>query len=261
MLKTRTGGAAIVALAAVSCAHAQDAVQWRVEDGGNGHWYAFDASSGVSWETARQRAIDLGGDLASIASRSENAWLAGPILGEYPLDAGRQAWLAGRKASGNWYWVDGTNYEFESWHCFGDGSPCQPDNTGAWMSAIWSIGGQLYWNDMYTTQTSRVAGSFIEWSADCNNDGIVDYGQILDGTYADENGNGVPDCCDAGDSCDCPADITEDGRVDAADLGVLLAVWNTDGGSISQADINNDGVVNASDLGVLLGAWGVCSAP
>ncbi|MEC9156814.1 MAG: DUF642 domain-containing protein, partial [Planctomycetota bacterium] len=39
----------------------------------------------------------------------------------------------------------------------------------------------------------------IEWSADCNGDGIVDYGQILDGTLSDEDGNGVPDCCENGD--------------------------------------------------------------
>ena len=36
----------------------------------------------------------------------------------------------------------------------------------------------------------------IEYSADCNGDGIVDYGQILDGSLADNNGNGIPDCCD-----------------------------------------------------------------
>ena len=33
----------------------------------------------------------------------------------------------------------------------------------------------------------------IEWSM-CNGDGIVDYGQILDGTLTDADGNGVPDC-------------------------------------------------------------------
>lgn len=88
----------------------------------------------------------------------------------------------------------------------------------------------------------------IEWPADCDGDGIVDYKQILDGTYPDENGNGVPDCCDARKPCD----ITGDGQVDAADLGVLLAVWNTGGGTIPEADINGDGTVNASDLGLLL---------
>ena len=38
--------------------------------------------------------------------------------------------------------------------------------------------------------------SIIEYSADCNGDGIVDYGQILDGTFNDVDGNGIPDCCD-----------------------------------------------------------------
>jgi hypothetical protein len=33
----------------------------------------------------------------------------------------------------------------------------------------------------------------IEYSADCNNDGIVDKGQILFGQLADTNNNGIPD--------------------------------------------------------------------
>ena len=57
----------------------------------------------------------------------------------------------------------------------------------------------------------------------------------------------------------CPADITGNGVVDAADLGILLAVWNTNGKSNPEADINGDGTVNASDLGMLLGSWGLCS--
>ena len=36
----------------------------------------------------------------------------------------------------------------------------------------------------------------VEWSADCNGDGIVDYGQILDGSLVDDNDNGVPDSCE-----------------------------------------------------------------
>jgi hypothetical protein len=37
----------------------------------------------------------------------------------------------------------------------------------------------------------------IEWSADCNNDGLVDYGQILSGQLADANANGIPDICES----------------------------------------------------------------
>ena len=42
-----------------------------------------------------------------------------------------------------------------------------------------------YWN-----------GAIIEWSADCNGDGIVDYGQILRGELDDDNANGIPDVCE-----------------------------------------------------------------
>ena len=38
-------------------AHAQDAVQWRVEDGGNGHWYGIVISDSdgdmFCWDEAR----------------------------------------------------------------------------------------------------------------------------------------------------------------------------------------------------------------
>ncbi|MFM1833308.1 MAG: hypothetical protein RLZZ461_1624 [Planctomycetota bacterium] len=89
---------------------------------------------------------------------------------------------------------------------------------------------------------------------DCNNDGIVDYGQILDGTYGDEDGDGVPDCCEIA----CPGDLNGDDSVGPPDLGILLAVWGTDGGKISGADINGDGTVSAGDLGLLVGSWGEC---
>lgn len=49
-----------------------------------------------------------------------------------------------------------------------------------------------------------------------------------------------------------PADLNGDGRVDAADLGLLLAAWGRDGAS----DINGDGTTDAADLGMLLAAWG-----
>ena len=94
---------------------------------------------------------------------------------------------------------------------------------------------------------------------DCDGDGEIDWIQCVFNPEIDSDGNLVPDCCEAGDPCGlCPADITDNGVVDAADLGILLAVWNTDGKTIPAADINGDGTVNAADLGILLGAWGSC---
>ncbi|MCA9285405.1 MAG: DNRLRE domain-containing protein [Phycisphaerales bacterium] len=48
-----------------------------------------------------------------------------------------------------------------------------------------------------------------------------------------------------------PADLNNDGVVDGADLGLLLAAWNTPG----PGDLDNNGVVDGADLGLLLAAW------
>jgi hypothetical protein len=53
----------------------------------------------------------------------------------------------------------------------------------------------------------------------------------------------------------CPADLTGDGFVGSADLGVLLNAWGTKG---SSADLTGDGSVDSADLAALLSAWGVC---
>jgi len=49
-----------------------------------------------------------------------------------------------------------------------------------------------------------------------------------------------------------PADLNQDGVVNGADLGVLLAAWGQSG---SPADLDQDGVVGGSDLGALLASW------
>lgn len=51
-----------------------------------------------------------------------------------------------------------------------------------------------------------------------------------------------------------PGDLDGNGRVDGADLGVLLGDWGTCQGCAS--DLDGDGSVAGSDLGLLLGAWG-----
>jgi hypothetical protein len=119
------------------------------------------------------------------------------------------------------------------------------------------------WADAYATGTSPqdsttypVSLSYIaEYSADCNNDGIVDYGQILQGQLADLNTDGVPDVCQLPTCAD--ADLFRDFNVNGADLGILLSQWGAVN-SLTVSDINSDGVVNGADLGLLLSFWGPC---
>lgn len=51
------------------------------------------------------------------------------------------------------------------------------------------------------------------------------------------------------------ADFDQDGVVNGADLGTLLAAWGACGVPCP-CDLNDDGVVNGGDLGALLAAWG-----
>lgn len=68
------------------------------------------------------------------------------------------------------------------------------------------------------------------------------------GPWTDLGGNTV---------CDCAADLTNDGVINGADLGILLSQWGPVVGG-TDSDINGDGVVGGADLGALLSAWGSC---
>ena len=66
----------VSSLALAGATHAQNAVQWRVEDGGNGHWYALrDFSSTITWNGASAYCAARGGHLASILSDAEDSFV------------------------------------------------------------------------------------------------------------------------------------------------------------------------------------------
>ena len=190
-------------LAASSVAMSQDAVQWRIEDGGNGHWYMGMAAPGISWEEAAAQAEALGGYLCTVPSAEENLWVFtfvasdpslwnntyGPWIGGYQDTSSPEY----SEPDGAWSWVTGESWSYTNW------TPGDPSNTnGQDHAAFGGIAGnpiQPTWNDLAAPEPG---GFIVEWSNDCNNDGIVDYGQILDGTLTDDDGDGVPDCCELG---------------------------------------------------------------
>jgi hypothetical protein len=182
--------ASAVALALSSVSFAQQAVQWKVSDGGNGHWYQFLSGSSACFPWWRGSAESSGAYLASIGSVSEQAFLVGLL----PEASG--GFVGGTRSpasdiNSGWMWVNGEPFSWTavSW---APGNPgcCAPGE-------YWLV---LLNNGLHDGAECGTA-AFFEWSADCNNDGIVDYGQCRDGSLPDYNGNNIPDCCEAGTPC------------------------------------------------------------
>ena len=65
---------AVITLFAASAAHAQQAVQWNVSDGGNGHWYVPHPTT-ESWPALRTISESLGGHLVTLNTIQEWSWV------------------------------------------------------------------------------------------------------------------------------------------------------------------------------------------
>jgi hypothetical protein len=240
-------------------AAAQDAVQWRVEDGGNGHWYQLTHSPGISWSDAAASALTQGGQLATLTSEHENAFVVARLQGHpsrYPWFGLKQSATGSEPASG-WGWISGEPLNWSNW------SPSEPNGDGVTFADegnLWLVtepGRPLgTWNDW---TTGGPDGYLIEWSADCNSDGIVDFGQIRSGELDDANLNNIPDCCEAGVSCiPCEGDVSGNGVVDGVDLAAVLGAWGSSGKGEFSTDTNGDGFVDGADLATVLSGWGPC---
>ena len=192
-------GASVVVAAS---AFAGDPVQWPVSVGGNGHWYELVISSSPrTWQVSRDAAATNGGHLATVANAAEDlfirSWLP-PFMDE----SGGQAWLGAyqdRSAPdysepfGGWRWVTGEAMGYQAWTHGGN----EANYAGADFLALArrEFEPGYFWNDMQTDYFGGRFFAIVEWSADCNGDGIVDFGQIRAGQLADLNADNIPDIC------------------------------------------------------------------
>jgi hypothetical protein len=188
-----------LALSLVSLAHAQDAVQWRVEDGGNGHWYRMVVTPAPTlWVNAKKIAEFMGGHLASIRSDGENGMCLGVSAGG-PEVPGGSVWLGAVEPIGGasgFAWVTGEPFDWTPGCGFSDTQQGCGFEDRLTMTSPWTV---CPWNDVAACWL--IPALLVEWDADCNGDGIVDYGQCRDGTLPDFNGNNIPDCCERGEAC------------------------------------------------------------
>ena len=243
----------------VACVAGSYPVCWRIEDGGNGHWYQLGGPFLSTWTSAKTAANQFGGHLVTLTSATEQSFAATIAFQSSPLQID-DCWLGGyqdhaaadySEPAGGWRWVTNEPWAFTAWRPDG-----HPSGQGDYLAATTVRFDSLGWVDSQMSHEPGNCQAFIEWSADCNSDGIVDYGQILSGQLIDANSNGIPDSCEVDP---CPGDISGNGAVDGVDLSVLLGVWGTDGsGGEFDADVTNDGIVNGADLTIILGGWGPC---
>ena len=239
----------------VACVAGSYPVCWRIEDGGNGHWYQFRRLPlNHCWTQARNMCEADGGHLATITSAPDNNLLRSLTIKNDPgvLEGG--PYIGGTCVGlpwGQFYWITGEPFVYTNW-LSGAPNGSQGETEQYLQVGRWS---DLGWNDQVLCG-GLMFSHLIEWEADCNSDGIVDYGQILSGELIDANSNGIPDSCEVDP---CPGDISGNGAVDGVDLTLLLGVWGTDGiGGKFDADITNDGIVGGADLTVLFSGWGPC---
>ena len=234
------------------------AVQWRVADGGNGHWYRFE-SSPAAWAAARAESAALGGYLVTVNSAPEGDFLRTLGVGTAWIGLLQNPASPGfSEPAGGWEWISGEPLNYTNWRVNTNGQPNEPNNIDGTSTdvAVMDAPARTTWNDVPQVGAYSY---WVEWSADCNNDGIVDYTQCRDGSLPDSNQNNIPDCCEGGASCNpCPGDVDNSGAVNGVDLAAILNTWGTGGGKYPGADVNHDGIVNGTDLAEVLNGWGPC---
>jgi hypothetical protein len=177
--------ASIIAAAAAGVASAQP-VQWRVEDGGNGHWYEMHLGFGPCWERQRQSAAHFGGHLATITSPEEFEFVQRLLAGNEFIAVGGFQQPGSPEPAGGWSWVTG-----EPWGPGVRWATGQPENFQGTQDRLIMTSSGFHDGDDCPPRSAQ--GYVIEWSADCNGDGLVDKGQILAGELSDTNNNGIPE--------------------------------------------------------------------
>jgi hypothetical protein len=169
----------VVALVSLWLAEAVQAerVEWKKDDGGNGHSYDVIAvADGISWTGAQDAAIEQGGHLATIGSKEENAFVFKVVDDEkfWRNDGYNNygPWLGGfqekeaEKPIDGWSWVNKEEWSYDNWN---DGEPNDSDGTEDRQEdylhffALGSLDRQAQWNDS-PGESGNLMAYVIEWT-------------------------------------------------------------------------------------------------
>ena len=192
-IKSGLEAAFVFMILAGASADGQSPVEWTVSSGGNGHWYLVNHES-LTWHQARDRAAALGGHLCTLTTPAEDAFVR-TYLSAWPDSQGYfHCFLGGLQEPDSvtgildWRWITGETWSWTGW------APGEPNDCCGGEDYLEIYFNNSGWNDLQPQGARR---SLIEWSADCNGDGLVDFGQIRTGLLPDSDGNGIPDGCES----------------------------------------------------------------
>ena len=215
--------------------------RWSSECGGNDHWYEMVvARNQLGWPEARDEARERGGKIASLSVQAESEFVFRRVASApRGWDGVQGPWIGLIRLNQQWIWQDGSPLGYLNW------SPGQPDGSGD-GACLWNGSGITdLWDDQPRSTLHK--SYIVEYdNEDCDGDGLPDEWEIFIGFEDDVDDDGIPDGCS-----ETFGDLNRDGRVDGADLGLLLGAWGTSG----PEDLDDSGVVDGGDLGLLLGAW------
>jgi hypothetical protein len=143
-------------------------VEWRIVDGGNGHFYQR-IDDVKTWSNAKTYSESLGGYLATITSQKENDFITTNLISNPAFQQG--VFLGGTDASeeGVWQWVTGETWNYTNW-IPGEPNNSHDDEDYLAMDVVNNDGRLGKWNDWLGTTLSTelasvvTAAFFIEWN-------------------------------------------------------------------------------------------------
>ena len=146
-------------------------MQWKLEDGGNGHWYeAVSVPEGLTWLQAKAEAEARGGYLATLTSEAEDQFVAFTIADSdtvWNFDGGvtRGPYFGGQRTEdetggcdlNTMQWVTGEPWGYTRWH---SGNPNEDCTSGI---QFWGYA-QRTWQDQVDDDATRANGYIIEYT-------------------------------------------------------------------------------------------------
>ena len=226
---------------AIEWDHDPSIAQWRIEEGGNGHWYeGVSAPDGISWLEANEAANASGGYLATLTSAEEDQFVAFTVadpdwLWNWDGSVERGPWFGGFRTPeecdlSTMNWVTGEPWSYTRWH---SGNPNEDCTSGI---QFWNYSSRT-WQDNHDDDPTRANGYIIEYT--------VLPGSALGACCLDG-------LCITTVSSDCEGHGGTWGGADSSCADFSCPI------SCSGDVIGGDGVVDINDLLIVIEGWGPC---